>query len=89
MTNKRKVLKLFVSIGVKGALCLVCLTAVGFALFDWYQTAQPLLGIYSRYLCIIGSLGATIIGASLAREGIRLRKNGAGKHSKNGRKIIP
>jgi len=35
MTNKRKVLKLFVSIGVKGALCLVCLTAVGFALFTY------------------------------------------------------
>jgi len=71
------------------ASMVVGMPTLAFALFDWYQTAQPLLGIYSRYLCIIGSLGATIIGASLAREGIRLRKNGVGKHSKNGRKIIP
>jgi hypothetical protein len=35
MMNKRKFLKLFVSIGVKGALCLICLAAVGFALFTY------------------------------------------------------
>jgi hypothetical protein len=38
------------------------------------------LGIYSRYVCIFGSLGAIIIGASLAQEGIRLRKSLAAKH---------
>ena len=35
MMNKRRFLKLFVSIGVKGALCLICLAAVGFALFTY------------------------------------------------------
>ena len=62
------------------ASMVIGLPALVFALFDWYQTAQPLLGIYSRYVCIFGSLGAIIIGASLAQEGIRLRKSVAAKH---------
>lgn len=62
------------------ASMVIGLPALAFALFNWYQTAQPLLGIYSRYVCIIGSLGAVIIGASLAQDGIRLMKTGAGKH---------
>lgn len=32
MADKRKIFKFFVSLGVKGLLCLVCLAAVGFAL---------------------------------------------------------
>ena len=35
MTNKRKLFKLFVSLGVKGLVCIVCLAAVGFALVTY------------------------------------------------------
>lgn len=35
MANKRKIFKLFVSLGVKGLLCIVCLAAVGFALVTY------------------------------------------------------
>ena len=35
MANKRKLFKLFVSLGLKGALCLICLAAVGFALVTY------------------------------------------------------
>lgn len=62
------------------ASVVIGLPTLAFALFSWYQTAQPLLGIYSRYVCIIGSLGAIIIGASLAQDGMRLRKGITGKH---------
>jgi hypothetical protein len=40
MPNNKKVLKLFVSIGVKGALCLMCLIAVGFALFTYTSSVN-------------------------------------------------
>jgi hypothetical protein len=35
MANKRKLYKLFMSLGVKGALCLICLVAVGFSLVTY------------------------------------------------------
>jgi len=54
--------------------------ALAFALFGWSQTAQPLFGIFTRYICIFGSLGAMIFGALLANESLAMRKNLAGKH---------
>lgn len=62
------------------ASIVIGLPALAFALFSWYQTAQPIFGIYSRYVCLFGSLGAIIIGVSLAQEGIRLRKSVASRH---------
>jgi len=54
--------------------------ALAFALFGWSQTAQPLFGIYTRYICIFGSLGAMIFGALLAHESLVMRKNLAGMY---------
>lgn len=38
MVQKSKLLKLFVSLGVKGILCIVCLASVGFALVTYNGT---------------------------------------------------
>jgi hypothetical protein len=35
MPNKRKLLKLFISLGIKGVLCLICLASVAFALVTY------------------------------------------------------
>jgi hypothetical protein len=47
---------------------LIGVPALAFALFGWSQAAHPLLGDYSRYLCIIGGLGAMISGTLILRE---------------------
>jgi len=62
------------------ASLVIGVPALAFALFGWSQTAQPLFGIYTRYICIIGSLGAMTFGALLANESLAMRKNLAGKH---------
>jgi hypothetical protein len=38
-----------------------------FAVFGWIQTGQALAD-YSRYICLIGSMGATILGGLLFNE---------------------
>ena len=50
------------------------LPAFIFALLGWSQTAQSSLGLYSRYVCMLGSLGAFSLGLSLARDGLRGKK---------------
>jgi hypothetical protein len=59
---------------------VVSVPALAFALFGWSQTVQPLFGIYTRYVCIFGSLGAIITGTLLANEGLAMKKALAGKH---------
>jgi hypothetical protein len=58
---------------------IIGVAALVFALFGWSQTAQPLFGIYNRYVCIFGSSGAMIMGTLLANESLALRKNLATK----------
>ncbi|HMK95468.1 MAG TPA: hypothetical protein VK536_08745 [Candidatus Limnocylindrales bacterium] len=60
--------------------------ALTFASIFWYQAAQSTLWTYARYVCIVGSLGATVFGASLARDGARLWKSVSGKHALNRRR---
>lgn len=38
MPNRKKLLKLFVSLGIKGVLCMICLAAVGFSLVAYQST---------------------------------------------------
>lgn len=57
------------------AAIVIGFPAFAFALFGWVQSAQSVLGIYSRYICVFGSLGAISVGASLARDGFRTRKS--------------
>ena len=51
--------------------------ALAFALFGWSQTAQTTFGEYARYVCVLGSLGAMIVGSLLLNETITTRKTAA------------
>lgn len=51
----------------------VGLPALIFAFLGWSLTAQPLLAD-SRYVCVLGSLGAIILGSMLTNEGLSASK---------------
>jgi hypothetical protein len=56
------------------AAVIIGLTALAFALFGWSPAAHPLLGDFSRYLCIIGGVGAMISGSLMLRESLGAKK---------------
>lgn len=59
----------------------VGLPASAFALLGWPQTAQSLFDMYNRYVCLLGSVGAIILGALLTRESLNATRQLAGKQS--------
>ena len=58
-----------------GAASLVIgVPALIFALFSWSQASAVPFGESFRYVCVLGSLGALILGSMLLNESIMLRK---------------
>ena len=58
-----------------GIVTLVISTPVlAFAIFGWPQTVQTFFSIFNRYICVFGSVGAIISGASLINESLATRK---------------
>lgn len=56
------------------SLC-ISVPALAFALFGWTQTSAVPFGDVARYVCVLGSLGAMIMGSMLLNESITLQKN--------------
>jgi len=60
---------------ILGIISLVIgMLVLTFAIFGWPQTVQTLFNIYNRYICLFGSFGAIISGASLINESLATRK---------------
>ena len=60
---------------ILGIISLVIGTPVlAFTIFGWPQTVQTFFSIFNRYICVLGSFGAIISGASLINESLATRK---------------
>jgi uncharacterized membrane protein YdcZ (DUF606 family) len=63
---------------VKLVLSLISLVvgapALVFALFGWNHTGYALFGDYARYTCIVGSLGAMLMGSLLLNETVTIQR---------------
>ena len=59
-----------------GALALIVGTlALAFALFGWSEGVHPLFGGYTRYMCILGGLGAMISGSLMLKASLIKRRS--------------